>query len=226
MSKVLVIGDCHTPCMLKGYVPFLKRMQDKYECNRVVHIGDSADWHSISFHPKAPERRDPEREFRKAYRQMQQIYKAFPKVDYLIGNHSALPQRRAEEIGLPEVLLKDFRELWGVPTWNIIPRYDRVVIDGVIYQHGDRGRGGQYNSAYLNAIEEHKSVVQGHFHAQCGVQYFANEGNCIFGMQVGCGVDHHDAAMNYGRKFNRKPIVACGIVIGGHTAHVERMKLR
>lgn len=220
-KRVLVIADCHAPCMLDGYVDFLKKIKKKHKCNHIVNIGDVVDWASISFHPKAPSLRDSEAEYAKAYIQVQELYKAFPKLDYLMGNHSALTERQASDAGLPLCVLKDFNQLWGVPGWNVIPRFGSIEIDGVLYQHGDKGRGGQHNAAYLNAQDEHKSVVQGHFHAQAGVNYFANHSTRIFGLQVGCGVDHSALAMEYGRKYNRKPIVGCGVVIEGHTGIFE-----
>ena len=223
--RVLVIGDTHAPVMLKSYIPFLKKVYKKYNCNRVVHIGDSVDWHSISFHQKVPRRLDPHYEYAKAKKQMKRLYNAFPDAYYLIGNHSSLPERRAEQAGIPDFLMKDFKGLWDVPGWKVIPRYESLELDGVLYQHGDRGRGGQYNSAYLNAQDEHKSVVQGHFHSQFAINSFANKQQWIFGMQVGCGIDHQDAVMTYGLKFNRKPIIGCGVVINGDEPHLERMKL-
>ena len=63
MSRVLVIGDTHAPCMREDYVPFLKKIHKKYNCNKVVHIGDLVDWHSISYHPSAPSLKDSEKEF-------------------------------------------------------------------------------------------------------------------------------------------------------------------
>jgi len=225
MARVLIIGDTHCPAMRSDYVAFLKRVYEKYQCNRVVHIGDLVDWASISYHPKAPSLKNSEEEFDRAYRQVQKIKAAFPKVDWLIGNHDSLTERKAADLDLPLSVLKGYRELWDLPGWNVIPRYGSVEIDGALYQHGDRGKGGQINSAYLNAMEEHRPVIQGHFHGQAGAMYFANQQTRLFGMQVGCGIDHEKAAMAYGHKFNRKPILGCGVVLGGHTAIFEPMKL-
>jgi len=192
----------------------------------VVHIGDLVDWASISYHPKAPSLKNSEEEFDKAFAQVAKLSKAFPKVDWLIGNHDSLTERKAADLELPLSVLKGFKELWDLPKWNVIPRYDQIIIDGVIYQHGDRGKGGQLSSAYLNAKEEHVSVVQGHHHGQFGVLYHANTQARIFGMQVGCGVDHKLEAMAYGKKYNRKPILGCGVVIDGVTAICEPMILK
>ena len=226
-SNVLAIGDPHAPSMLPYYPKFCKKQQEIYDCNEVVIMGDGADWHSISYHyPKARGHRDPEREFEKAKKQIQQLYKLFPNATYLIGNHSDLPKRRADDIGLPMEVMRDFNDLWDVPNWKVVQRFCDHVVDGVIYRHGDKGKGGTRNAAYRNAVEEGRSVVQGHYHAQLGVEYFANQNTCVFGMQVGTGVDHTVATMEYGKRYNAKPIVGCGVVLKGTTAIPIRMLKR
>jgi predicted phosphodiesterase len=229
MSRVLIIGDTHCPCMLSGYIPFLKKVHKKYNCNKVVHIGDLADWASISYHERSPQLNDAEVEFNKAYAQVQRIYRAFPKVTWLIGNHDSLTVRQATTAGIPECALVPYNELWGVDRWEVIPRFGSVVIDGVLYQHGDRGKGGQH-AALKNAKDEFCSVVQGHQHAQAGVWYSANQrptaqGGRIFGMNVGCGVDHKLEAQAYGKKYNSKPIIGCGVVDSGNMATFIPMEL-
>jgi predicted phosphodiesterase len=223
-KPVLVIGDTHCPAMLEGYITFLKKIQKKHGCVRVVHIGDLVDWNSISFHEKDPSMPSAAEEFSRAYKQVQQLYKAFPKVDYMIGNHSSLPARKARMIGLPDDVIKDFSSLWNLNGWTIHARYADLEIENVIYRHGDKGKGGPM-AAHKNAVCEFKSVVQGHLHSQAGVIYHANQGECIFGMQVGCGVDHSNPAMAYGRVYANKPIVGCGVVYSNKLAFFEPMFL-
>ncbi len=225
MARVLVIGDCHCPVMHRNYVPFLQKIAEQWEVDTVVQIGDLVDWASISYHPKAPSLKDSEREFRKAMTQVQQIYSAFPECIWLIGNHDALTERQVFDVGLPMDVLKDYKTLWNVPTWEVIPRYGEKIIDGVLYMHGDKGKGGRF-PALSNAESFFQSVVQGHAHSAAGVQYGANRNMRYFGLQVGCGVDYRKAAMAYGVKYPRKPILGCGIVIDGKTALFEPMDLK
>ena len=225
MARVLVIGDTHCPTMLDGYVDFLCDIRDSWDCDRIVHIGDLVDWASISYHPKAPSLKNSEAEFETAYEQVQELYHAMGNnVDWLVGNHDALTERQATDLGLPLKVLKEYDELWGLKGWNVIPRFGNITIDGVFYQHGDRGKGGRM-AALNNAKAEFCSVVQGHSHSQAGVEYHANSNLRVFGMQVGCGVDYRKAAMSYGVKFNAKPILGCGVVIDGTTAVFEPMPL-
>lgn len=226
MSKrpVLVIGDTHAPAMHRDYIRFLKAIHRKHKCGRVVHIGDLVDWNAISFHEKDPSMPSAAEEYSNALKQVRQLHKAFPKVDYMMGNHCSLPSRKAQSIGLPEEVLCDFKALWGLDNWTIHPRFSDLIIDDVIYRHGDKGKGGQ-NAAHKNAQAEFRSLVQGHLHAQAGVVYHANKEECVFGMQVGCGVDHNHKSMSYGRIYSAKPIVSCGVVYGSKLAFVEPMFL-
>jgi len=224
MARVLVIGDTHCPAMHPGYIRFLKRIHRKYDCNRVVHIGDAVDWNAISFHEKDPSMPCPEEEYKLAKKQMKQLHAAFPKLDYMVGNHSDLPARKARVIGLPESVIVPFKELWDVWSWVIHPRYSDLIIDRLMYRHGDKGKGGQRIAAFANAKEQHCSLVQGHLHAQFGIEFTANHERAIWGMQVGCGVQPGHPNMKYSKVYSARPILGCGVVIDGEPI-LERMKL-
>jgi hypothetical protein len=225
VPPVLVIGDTHSPTMLSGYPDFLVRVYEKYRCGAVVHIGDLADLHCVSYHEKDPDHASPQSELEQAIDQIAELTARFPRVSLLLGNHDALVQRQATTAGISQKMLKPFKELFELPRgWQVYPRYHKLTCNGVLYQHGDQGKGGQF-AALRNAQAEFCSVVQGHHHSQSGVWYHANENNLIFGMQVGCGIDRQHQQMAYGTKFSSKPIISCGVVIDSQTAFVERMTL-
>lgn len=223
--RTLVISDTHCPCMLPKYPAFLTQIYDKYKCSQVVHIGDVVDLHAISYHEKDPDHSSPQSELDQAYDQIGELVDRFPRVQLLMGNHDVLVQRQATTAGISLSMLKPFKELLNLPRgWTVHPRYHKLILGDVLYQHGDSGKGG-IMSALKNAQCEFRSCVQGHFHAQSGVWYHANENSLIFGMQVGCGVDRQHMQMSYGTKFAAKPIISCGVVIDSQTAFVERMAL-
>lgn len=224
MSRVLVIGDTHCPAMRTGYVDFLKRIADQYGINRVVHIGDLVDWASISYHEKHPVLRNPTLEYARAKRQVAQLAKAFPKADWMIGNHDALTERQLVTAGLPPELMRSYSDMWEV-DWKVHARFSKLEIDGVIYCHGDAGRAGQ-DAASRQAQDNFRSTVIGHFHGQAGVKWFANQDTRVFGLSVGCGVDASALAMDYGKRFSRKPLLGCGVVIGGQQAYFEPWRLK
>lgn len=226
MSRVLVIGDTHCPAMLAQYPDFLTDMYEMWNCDRVVHIGDLADFHAISFHQKEFGLESIETELDMARHQVAELTDVFPEADYLTGNHSALPVRQAREAGLPPSMLVSLADLMDLPEgWTVHPRHHDLVIDGVIYRHGDKGRSNQQNAAFLNAGLEFNSVVQGHFHAQAGVVYGANQRQRYFGLQVGCGTDPRSPYMNYSSIYSKRPLLGCGIVLDGEYATFEPLHL-
>lgn len=224
MSRVLVVGDCHCPGMLRGYPAFLQRIYEQWECNRVVFIGDLVDWCAISFHEKNPTLSNAAQEYRKALRQVQRLYRLFPEADWLIGNHDCLTTRQAGKAGLPDFILKDYGHLWQVPNWSVHPRFARLEIDGVIYTHGDAGKQGMY-AAVKNSRDNFQSWVSGHCHSEAGIWWTVNQTSRVFGMNVGTGVDHNLLQFEYGQKFNRKPVIGCGVVISG-IPYYEPMQLK
>lgn len=224
MARVLVIGDTHCPGMRRGYIDFLKRVADQYSCNRVVHIGDLVDWHSISYHERHTSCPSPATELREARKQVEQIHRAFPNADLLLGNHDALTERQVQTAGLPREVLRDYGDLWQI-GWTVHPRFSRLAIDGVLYAHGDAGRGGQ-NASLAQAKEQFRSCVIGHYHSQAGVTWLANQEFRIFGLSAGCGIDASRMQFEYGRKMHAKPILGCGVVIDGKRAYFEPWLLR
>ncbi len=226
MSRVLVIGDTHCPTMHPKYVSHLKKIHKRYDCNKVVHIGDLVDYHAMSYHQGPLHLSNPQKEFKQAYKQVQQLYKAFPKVHWLTGNHDDLPRRRALDALIDaDTHFKDEVDIYDIPGWKKYERYYDLIIDDVIYRHGDKCKGGQM-AAHKNAMSEFQSVVQGHLHAQSGVVYHCNHLKRVFGMQVGCGSDYSHPQMGYARVYAQRPVYSCGVVLDGEIAIVEPMILK
>lgn len=224
MARVLIIGDTHCPGMRRGYVDFLKRIADVHSINRVVHIGDLVDWASISFHEKSPALSNAIQEFASARRQVATLARAFPRADWLIGNHDALTERQAVSVGLPAQLLRDYADLWEL-DWSVHARFTKLMIDGVVYSHGDSGRTGQ-DAALAQAKDQFRSTVIGHFHSQAGVKWWANQEFRVFGMSVGCGIDASRLQFEYGLRIVAKPILGCGVVVNGRRAIFEPWLLK
>lgn len=224
MSRVLVIPDTHCPGMRRGFVDFLKRVGDKWGTDRAVHIGDLVDLAAMSFHEQHIGLRNAIEEMRAARKQVAQLVAAFPRTDWLIGNHDALTERQAHTVGIPDCMLRDHAEIWQVP-WVVHPRFTKLIIDGVVYSHGDSGRAGR-DAAFIQARDNFRSTVIGHFHGQAGVKWWANPEFRVFGMSVGCGIDANRLQFEYGRRITAKPILGCGVVIGGRRAFFEPWLLK
>ena len=214
MSRVLVIGDLHEPYTRKGYFKFCCDMCEKYDCNKVVFIGDVVDLHSISFHDKLPGMPGALDEYEETRLALKRWVKAFPKAKVCIGNHDARPVRLAATVGIPENLLKDFPDIWETPDWKW--RWD-FVIDDVFYLHGT-ANGGEHPS-YNKMKSLGLSCVMGHIHAAAGVKWLASPVKRMFGMDTGSGVDDKRMAFAYSQFARRRSIISCGIVIDGIPHH-------
>lgn len=210
-DNVLVIGDPHEPFTKEGYLEFCRKIQEEYDCGTVIHIGDAVDNHAISYHEKDPEGMSAGDEFNLALERMKRWYYTFPNVKVCIGNHDALPFRKAFSAGLPKTWLKTYQELLqSPPTWE----WDFVhQVNGVIYQHGT-GMSGEM--AAINAARENRqSTVIGHLHTVMNTRFLASYKDLIFGVTVGCGIDHEKYAFAYGKQNTRKPVVACAVILDG-----------
>ena len=200
--------------MLEGYPEWCMEVFSQWEVERIIHIGDLADFHAASFHDSEIGFYDAVSEMDAARYQIQHMEGVFgPDVEVLIGNHDANLGRKMKANGLDPSLLRTPSDIWGV-NWEFYPRYAKLIIDDVIYMHGDQGRGGK-TPALAKAEGEWMSVVCGHHHSSAGAWYGCNANTRYFGLNVGCGVDHKHAVMAYGASFAAKPMLGCGVVIDG-----------
>ena len=205
--RILIIGDIHAPFALEEYLEFCKDTYAAYNCNQTIFIGDIIDNHYPSYHETSPNGMGGGEELELAIEQIQMWYKAFPKADVTIGNHDRMIMRKAFSSAIPKEWIKSYNEVLGV-DWNWV---DRIVYDNVQYIHGEAG------TARTKCRADLMSTVQGHLHTQAYTEWYVGANFKVFGMQVGCGIDHDSYAMAYAKR-GKKPAIGCGVVIGGHTA--------
>jgi predicted phosphodiesterase len=221
-NNVLIIGDTHEPFCKDGYLEHCLSVQKEYNCGTVVHIGDLVDNHAVSYHESDSDGRSAGDEYKLALIACDRWYKAFPDVKICIGNHDRLPFRKAFTAGLPKNWLKSYQEMFNSPKgwkWDFVHN-----VNGVIYQHGT-GLSGEMAS--INAARENRqSTVIGHLHTVSNTRFLASTKDLIFGMNVGCGIDHTKYAFAYGRENTRKPVLSCGVVLGGTMPINIPMKLK
>lgn len=207
-NRILVIGDLHEPFCLDGYLKFCKEQYQNYNCNKVVFIGDVIDNHYSSYHETDADGLGGGQELEIAIERLKKWYKAFPEAYVTIGNHDRIIMRKAQTSAVPNKWIKDYKDVLEVPNWKFV---DRVVFDNVQYIHGEGG------TAHAKCRADMMSTVQGHLHTQAYTQWFVGQNFKVFGMQVGCGINHDSYAMAYAKR-GKKPAIGCGVVIGGHTA--------
>ena len=222
--RVLVIGDTHCPAMHPRYPDWLEEIYSQWQCERAVHIGDLVDNAALNFHKKHCSLKDPIREKEKAFKQVQELVRRFPRADWLEGNHDCMVARWFDEVGLPQEWMRKPTQVWKTGKWKHHPRYTTLKLDGCYYRHGDMGKGGTRLAAVTNAVSEGVSVIQGHHHTQGGCEYMGNSRGRIFGMQTGTGVNPKSLHFEYGRKFGPgRTILGCGVVVDGEVAYFEPM---
>lgn len=204
-NRVLVIGDLHEPFCLDGYLEFCQKQYDKFNCNTVVFIGDIIDNHYSSYHETDTDGYGGGQELDLAVDRIARWKKAFPVATVIIGNHDRLVMRKAQTSNIPRKWIKSYKEVLNTPDWEFV---DRIVIDNVQYIHGEGGH------AMMKCRSDLMSTVQGHLHTRCYTHFFVGQKFKIFGMQVGCGIDHKSYAMAYAKR-GKKPAIGCGVVLNG-----------
>ena len=216
-DNVLFIGDTHIPFMLEGYLEFCREEQQKWDCGRVVHIGDVMDFHAISYHESDPDGLSAGDELTASQTQLAQLFAMFPDADSLEGNHCKLVARKAMTAGLSKRMVRTLAEILDAPpTWQF---HDELDIHGVSVSHG--GAGGD---AQRMATHSRQSTVNGHRHSLAYVHWLVSKKDAIFGMQVGCGMNDKSYAAAYRRPMPKKSVISCGILLDkGRTPLVRLM---
>ena len=204
--NVLVVGDLHEPFCLDGYLEFCQEQYNTWNCTDVVMIGDIIDNHYTSFHEIDIEAEyTGKQELEYAINKIARWYKAFPDATVILGNHDRMIMRKAQTSLIPSKWIKSYKEVLEVPNWDFV---DRLEIDGVQYIHGEAG------TARSKCRADMQNTIQGHLHTQCYIEHYCGQNFRVFGMQVGCGIDHDSYAMAYAKR-GKKPAIACGVVLGG-----------
>lgn len=216
-NNVLVIGDIHAPFDHSGYLQFCKDTYIKYNCTKVVFIGDLIDSHYSSYHETDPDGLGGGQELELAISKIKKWYEAFPDADITIGNHDAIIMRKAFSSAIPAIWIKDFNDVLGTPGWRWVTD---VYIDGVRYVHGHKS-----SKARTATRRDMVSTVTGHYHTDFYIDWMFGKTRAIFAMSVGCGIDSKSYAMGY-MAGGKKEALGCGVVLDeGQTPVLVKMDL-
>ena len=200
--NVLVIGDLHEPFCLDSYLEFCIDQYYLYNCTEVVFIGDIIDNHYSSYHESSADGLGGLDELELAVKRIARWRNAFPMATVIIGNHDRIIMRKAQTSSIPSKWIKSYKEVLEVPDWNFVERYEK---DNVQYIHGEGG------TARTKCRADMMNTVQGHLHTQAYCEHYVGKRFRVFGMQVGCGINHKSYAMAYA-KYGKRPAVGVGIV--------------
>lgn len=209
--RVLAIGDLHLPATRKGYREFCRDTAEKYDCDKIVFIGDIIDWHAISFWTKQPECPGSKDEYELALNEVKKWYKTFPDAVVCLGNHDRRPARLAQTVNIPEFMLVPYSQLWKTPKW----KWDfKFYIDKIQYRHGE-GLSGIHPAWNAMNNKLHCGLVIGHCHSRAGIKWTCSSEMRMFGMDVGCGIDERTFQFAYGKAIIERPFLSCGVILDG-----------
>ncbi len=208
---ILAIGDLHAPYMHADAVAFLSAVKSKYKPDTVVLMGDEVDAHATSYHEHDPDLPSAGDELKLAIKQLQPLYKMFPKAVVIESNHGSLVYRKALTAGIPSAILKGYRDILQAPQgWDW--KFDHVTPTplGDIYWH--HGKSSSHKKLSQNIG---MSAIQGHFHNEFYISYWSSPKALYWDANAGCLVDHKSRAQAYGKNNLQKPIVGCIVIING-----------
>ncbi len=212
---IIVIPDLHAPWQHPDTIPFLKKVKQMYfpfGRQLVVSIGDEVDYAKLSFHTSSPNIGvDEVSEYAMAKLFLQKLYQVFPEMTVLKGNHTIMPQRKAEAAGIPDVMLKSFPELYETPSWKWV---NELVVDTV---HGPvkfKHQGGSANVLNVSKTES-MSFVQGHYHTKFNLTYWGTPESLKFAMQMPTLIDDEQYAFKYNKTSAARPMLGCGVIVNG-----------
>lgn len=117
-DNVLVIGDTHLPFGRRGYLEHCREVQERFDCGRVVHIGDLIDSSYSSYHETDPDGYSAGEELDRAIGLVAEWYRVFPKVDVCLGNHDRIIQRKAFSNGVSSRWIRGYGDVLQTPNWN------------------------------------------------------------------------------------------------------------
>lgn len=188
--NILAIPDLHAPFIHEDALKFVKETYAEYDIDEVVFLGDVIDNHFSSFHDTDPDGMAAGEEIAEARRQLYEWKNAFPSAKVMIGNHDAIPQRRAFNAGLSKHWIKGIDEVYDLEGWDFVQNY---TIGRNFFTHG-LGMNVLTRSRQLGL-----NVIQGHLHSKFSCTLVAVHPEPTFAVQAGCLVDHKAYAFAYGK---------------------------
>ena len=208
-KRILIISDTHAPFQHPDAIKFLAAIKEYYDPDRIIHIGDEIDNHSMSYHDHSPDLFSAGDELIKAREVIWQIEDLFPKVDVLESNHGSLWYRKAKTHGIPREAIKTYEEILKTKQWKWhMELIVRLPNKQPCYFHHGR-------SANVLTASQHygMSFVQGHYHEKYCIQYWGTSERLNWGMNVGCLVNDHALAFEYNNSNLKRPVIGCGMII-------------
>lgn len=213
--SILVIPDTHAPYEHPDTLEFLAAVAARYRPDTVVHLGDEADKHAMSFHMSDPNLDSAGMELEKARVFMAKLHVMFPVMRLCHSNHGSMHFRKAHSHGIPVQYLRTYREVFfpqgGGERWEWQHTHVLELPNGeqVAFKHQPAG------AVLGDAAHERMNLVCGHLHGKLSIEYARNTHEQYWAAQGGCLVDEDSRAFSYGKESKYKPALGCLVIIEG-----------
>jgi len=211
-QRILVISDTHVPYGHMDLLPFLKAIKDKYNPDRVIHIGDELDFHAMSFHPSDVSLYSAGDELKKGREMLWKIEELYPKVDVMESNHGSMAYRKAMVLGIPKEMLRPYSDILDLKHWKWHPKLTITLPD----KSPCKFHHGKSANSYLALRDIGMNFVQGHFHEKYNIHYHGDDERLKWVMSVGCLIDDDSYAFAYNNVNLKRPIIGLGMIIDSH----------
>lgn len=214
-NSILVIPDTHAPYEHPDTLEFLAAVAARFRPDTVVHLGDEADKHALSFHNSDPNLDSAGVELEKSRVFMRKLHNMFPVMRLCHSNHGSLHFRKAHAHGIPVQYLRTYREVFfpqgGGERWEWKHAHILDLPNGqqVVFKHQPSG------PVLGDAAHERMNVVVGHLHGKMSIEYAHNMTEQYWAAQGGCLIDNDSLAFAYGRESKFKPALGCMVIVGG-----------
>ncbi|QYC97016.1 phosphoesterase [Klebsiella phage IME184] len=210
-----MIPDTHAPYEHPDTLEFLAAVAARFRPDTVVHLGDEADKHAMSFHDSDPNLDSAGMELEKARVFMAKLHAMFPVMRLCHSNHGSMHFRKAHSHGIPVQYLRTYREVFfpqgGGERWEWQHTHVLELPNGeqVAFKHQPAG------AVLGDAAHERMNLVCGHLHGKLSIEYARNTHEQYWAAQGGCLVDEDSRAFSYGKESKYKPALGCLVIIEG-----------
>jgi len=196
INKILVLPDIHFPWGDWGAIKLAHKWYKKHQPELVIQLGDLTDQKIWSRWQADVDDFSPSMEFEKAEQDMKRLYKMFPEMIIVRGNHDNRIKARAIEAGIPGRMFQDVDEVFNYDGWRWMKGGERLVINTnrgpILFLHGDEMGGTPVQKSRILG----HSVIQGHTHKMT-LGYTRTDKAHIFGMEAGVLMDTKSKAARY-----------------------------
>lgn len=222
-KKILVLPDIHLPWANWDAIKQAKRWYDIHKPDLVVCLGDITDQKIWSRWSKDVDDVSPSEEFKQAQAGMLKLYKMFPKMVILRGNHDQRILGKAVEAGIPAEMFRDVNEIFNFRGWTWVSPSEKFIVNTqrgpILFVHGDEQGGTVAQKSRILGI----NVCQGHTH-RVSITYTTSLKRSIWGAEFGCIMDINSKAAKYAAPNPVGVTVGFGVIKWGIPMFIDYRK--